>query len=309
MTTVSVVLPTYNRAPTISRAVDSVIAQTYTDLELVIVDDSSTDNTREVVDQYEENIQYIRHETNRGAPVARNTGIENSSGDYIAFIDSDDEWHREKIEKQVRKFSESSPDVGVVYTGYNKSFRNKYELGHVPSKRGDIFEDQLMTDWVNPTSTVMVRSECFEKVGGFNTSLAARQDYELWTRIARHYHFEYIQEPLVTMHVTGEDRITENVEARMEAHQKVLELIHADIRSLPWHKRRQALGIQYFTMGRYLQKNRAFHRALSHFFKSIRFYPLNWKAYTALILVLLHFDTQEDAFITLKNVLRDAWKR
>ena len=307
MTTVSVVLPTYNRAFSTSRAINSVLDQTNEDFELIVVDDNSDDNTKEVVSKYGNKIKYIRHETNRGASAARNTGIEESKGDYIAFIDSDDEWHPEKLERQVSVFSRASSKVGVVYTGFYKQFSEKRELGKVPTKRGDIFEAQLMKDWVNPTSTVMVRSECFERVGGFNNGLPARQDYELWIRLSRHYHFDYIQEPLVTMHVDSNNRITDDIDARMEAHSRVLESIRSDIRSLPWHKRRRVLSMQYFTLGRHLQKHREFTSALTTLGRSIQHNPLNWKAYGALMLTLLRRDTQSDTFINLKNFLRKAW--
>ncbi|MFC7114604.1 glycosyltransferase family 2 protein [Natronoarchaeum sp. GCM10025703] len=302
--TVSVVLPTYNREDVISRAIDSVINQSFSDLELLVVDDNSSDNTSELMSQYGDKVNYICHDTNRGAPAARNTGIEAADGDFIAFIDSDDKWDCEKLERQVTRFRECSPQVGVVYTGYYVKHDGAVEIGEVPSKRGDLYKEQLKKDWINPTSTVMVRSSCFDKVDGFNEDLSARQDYELWIRISRDYDFDYIVDPLVTMYIENDNRITSNVEPRMEAHKQVLEYIQEDINSLPWHERRKSFAVQYFTVGRFLQSHRRFKDAISYYLKSIMLYPLLWKTYIALVLSLLRRDTKSKLVITIKNITR-----
>ncbi|TAK34595.1 MAG: glycosyltransferase family 2 protein, partial [Saprospiraceae bacterium] len=116
---VSVIIPTYNRAKTIERAIDSVLNQTFSDLELIVVDDCSTDFTVDVIKQYtDERLIYIRHENNRGEGGARNTGIRNSRAKYIAFLDSDDEWFPNKLEKQMPVIQESDSKVGIVYSHY-----------------------------------------------------------------------------------------------------------------------------------------------------------------------------------------------
>lgn len=115
--TVSVILPTYNRAHLLERAIQSVLDQTYPDFEIIVVDDASIDNTVNIIKGIiNERIRYIRHEKNKGAAAARNTGIKLAKGKYIAFQDSDDEWLRDKLEKQIKIFETVSPEVGVVYT-------------------------------------------------------------------------------------------------------------------------------------------------------------------------------------------------
>ena len=112
---VSVIIPTYNREATLKRAVESVLNQTYTDFELIIVDDGSTDNTRQLVENiHDDRITYYYVKINSGAAAARNYGIERAEGEYIAFQDSDDYWHSDKLEKQM-KVMESNPDIGFVY--------------------------------------------------------------------------------------------------------------------------------------------------------------------------------------------------
>jgi glycosyltransferase involved in cell wall biosynthesis len=126
MPKVSVIIPTYNRAGLLKRAIQSVLNQIYQDFEIIIVDDASTDNTENVIESFKEHrIRYIKHESNKGAAVARNTGIKFANENYIAFQDSDDEWLPEKLEKQMEIIEHASPRVGVVYTGYRRIIGNK----------------------------------------------------------------------------------------------------------------------------------------------------------------------------------------
>ena len=166
---ISIIVPTYNRANLIGRAIKSILNQTYQNFEIIVVDDGSQDNTEETVKIFgDRRIIYLKHKTNKGAGTARNTGIKTAKSEYIAFLDSDDEWLPKKIEKQIRKIKEASVNVGVIYTGYWIIMDNKKLLGKIPKKRGNIFEDELFEDQVSPTSCVLVKRECFEKAGFFD---------------------------------------------------------------------------------------------------------------------------------------------
>src|SRR5688572_16958601 len=119
MANVSVIIPTHNRAQSVVTAIASVVRQTFQDLEIIVVDDASNDDTAEVLAQFrDKRIKVIRHQTNRGGAAARNTGIRHSTFDYIAFLDDDDEWLPEKLAKQMAALLTSPPEVGCVYTGY-----------------------------------------------------------------------------------------------------------------------------------------------------------------------------------------------
>ena len=119
MPQVSVIIPTHNRSEFLGAAIGSVLSQTFQDFELIVVDDASTDTTAEVVASFnDERIKFIRHGMNKGGSVARNTGILNSTGDYIAFLDDDDEWLPAKLSKQIQVLLSSPPEVGCVYAGY-----------------------------------------------------------------------------------------------------------------------------------------------------------------------------------------------
>lgn len=288
MSAVSVVIPTYNRDAVVTRAIDSVLTQTYDDFEIVVVDDCSTDDTRLIVEGYDDNrIRYVCHDENRGACAARNTGIEYSNGRYIAFLDSDDEWDEAKLAKQVRCMERAPESVGVVYTGYRVKRSDRVELGQVPSKRGDIHRDQLAKDWVSPTSAVLVDRECFESVGMFDTDLAARQDYDMWLRLSRHYEFDYVKEPLVTLHADGDDRITADVRSRMDAHWTLVQRVCVEAEDFSFVARRRILASQYFSMGRYLQRREKSRKAANLLTSSIVYYPLYLRAWFCLILLLL----------------------
>jgi glycosyltransferase involved in cell wall biosynthesis len=182
---VSVIIPTYNRAHLIGRAIQSVLDQTYQDFEIIIVDDGSTDNTEVVLKKFQnkdERIRYIRHDKNKGGSTARNTGIKAARGRFIALLDSDDEWLPEKLQKQLEVFESSPPEVGVVYTKtYHRANKKIYPFSKEEQKDGMIFQDLLNLDIsknCGQTSTLLIKKECFEKVGLFDERFPRQQDTE-----------------------------------------------------------------------------------------------------------------------------------
>lgn len=208
---VSVVVPAFNRATTIGRSIDSVLNQTFDDFELIIVDDASTDDTIGVVAQYtDRRIRLLRHSANGGVSAARNTGLQTARGQYVAFLDSDDEWSPRKLAKQVNQLNSLGDNVGLVYTGAlvkDHLGRSEYRA---PRYRGDIYR-QLLVDNVitGSASGVMVRRSICQKVGGFDETLPAREDVDYWLRIAQHSLVDYLPEALVTIHASDSaDRIS-----------------------------------------------------------------------------------------------------
>ncbi len=211
MPKVSVVIPTYNCAQYICQAVDSVWAQTYHDFELVVVDDGSTDNTRELLMQYGKHLRYIYQE-NRGMTAARNTGIRNSSGEYIGFLDSDDIWLPNKLDRQVKLLDEA-PEVGLVYcwhyyidvegnrcTFWNNTIGRSFESG------SHLFEKLIENNVISGgASTPVIRRKCLEKSGMFDESIPYSGDWELWLRISMDYVIAVIPEPLACYRVLDEN--------------------------------------------------------------------------------------------------------
>ena len=180
---VSVIVPTYNRGWVIGEAVDSVLAQQYSNYELIVVDDGSTDDTAAVLNAYGSRVRLLRQK-NKGVSAARNAGIRSAAGSLIAFLDSDDLWLPSKLSQQVL-FFEEHPDALVCQTE-ETWIRNGVRVN--PRKRhrkpsGMIFEPSLELCLVSP-SAVMMRRSLFDRVGLFDESLPACEDYDLWLRIS-----------------------------------------------------------------------------------------------------------------------------
>ncbi|MFT5699327.1 MAG: glycosyltransferase involved in cell wall biosynthesis [Desulforhopalus sp.] len=196
---VSVIIPTYNRANFLQRAIDSICNQTLVPAEIIVVDDGSTDNTMELLlaMKAKSKIPIISiHTDNHGVAAARNVGIQNGRYDIIAFLDSDDHWNRKKVEKQYKEFIKQTK-YQICYTK-EKWLRGGEHLNqkrkHVP-RHGDIFSQCLELCSVG-TSTVMVRKVLFEKTGYFDESMQCCEDYDLWLRLSVRHEFLLIDEPL-----------------------------------------------------------------------------------------------------------------
>lgn len=210
---VSVIIPTYNRAQLVGRAIQSVLNQTYQDFELIVVDDCSTDNTAQIVKGIgDERVKYIPHQVNKGASAARNTGIRAARGELIGFLDSDDEWLPEKLQRQVDKFDSASANVGLVYGGYvviddetKRTIRQEN-----PSKRGYVFRGILREDFVG-SPTPLVKRECFEKVGLFDEEMQFGEDWDMWVRIAQHYEFDFLREMVANFYVSQHQITTDSI--------------------------------------------------------------------------------------------------
>jgi glycosyltransferase involved in cell wall biosynthesis len=193
---VSVIIPTYNRGWIIKEAIDSVLAQDYTEFELIVVDDGSTDHTSDVLDSYGKDIKVLSQK-NKGVSAARNRGIAEASGKFIAFLDSDDLWLSQKLSVQIEFFNQT-PDALICQTE-EVWIRNGLRVN--PKKRhkkpsGMIFKPSLELCLVSP-SAVMIRRSLFEKVRGFDETLPACEDYDLWLRISCRYPVYLIETPLI----------------------------------------------------------------------------------------------------------------
>jgi len=222
---VSVIIPTYNRAQLVTKAIDSVLSQTYKDFEIIVVDDGSTDNTEEVVGSFKDSrIHYIRHKENRGGSAARNTGIKASKGEYIAFLDSDDEWLRSKLEKQLRVFYKGDAKLGAVGTGRVTNYPNNKSVLKIPSENfGNIYKRFLKgRAFPGGTPTMMIKRECFGRIGLFDELLESCQDFDLYFRIAKHYHFYVVRELLVKCTLHTFPGISLNTDAKLQGKRRIL---------------------------------------------------------------------------------------
>jgi glycosyltransferase involved in cell wall biosynthesis len=173
--------------------------QTYKSYEIIVVDDGSTDNTKEVLSPFMQRIKYIKLEQNRGLPTARNIGIQSAQGKYIAFLDADDLWLPEKLEADMEYF-DKHPDISMVYSRHININERGYTLGSDRKKRlpsGNIFIRLFSEQNFIITSSVVVRREVFETAGLFDEQLFNCQDWDMWLRIAFYFKVAGINKPLV----------------------------------------------------------------------------------------------------------------
>ncbi len=203
---VSVIIPTFNYGRYLSRAIESVLAQTYTNIEIIVVDDGSTDDTKEIVHKYNDPmISYIRHEHNYGLSIARNSGIKIAKGDYLAFLDSDDFWLPEKLHLQMEIFRDSPASLGLVYTAADvfDECTGKISKMPAPSYRGQVLSSLLFENRLGGgSSSVLIKRVCFDSVGVFDPSLMVYEDWDMWLRISEGgFLFDYLDKSLVTLTV------------------------------------------------------------------------------------------------------------
>lgn len=280
MPKVSVIIPTHNRSELLRVAIQSVLNQTFEDFEIVVVDDASNDDTEDVVKGIGDNrIEYIRHETNRGEGGTRNTGVKNSKGEYIAFLDDDDEWLPAKLQKQVAILDHSSKEVGGVYCGWINfdGTTGRILCRKLASKRGNIFPELLYEFNILPSS-LMFRKACFEKVGWFDESISSGLDHDMWLRIAKEFQIECIEEVLAKYRI-HEKRLQNNWDLLIAGNEEFFEKWDEWLKLNPksYSKKYYGLGILCCLTGN-LKKGRAVYQ------RSIAIYPYRIKPYLTFLL-------------------------
>lgn len=215
---VSVSMPTYNRAHLLRRPIQSILNQTFTDFELIIVDDGSTDDTKSLVDSFHDSrIRYIRHETNKGLYPSRNTGVKHSVGTYLAFQDSDDEWHPKKLEEEVALIQGTPDRIGGVFSRIEKIYFSGAKAFIPPvdyiHTNNNLLTTMLRGDFYITMQALLFKKACLEKIGAFDENFQVFGDGDFIVRAAEQYEFLYNPSTRVTLHVT-EDSISRNKSAR-----------------------------------------------------------------------------------------------
>ena len=230
---VSVIIPTYNRAHLLAQAIDSVLAQTFRDWELIVVDDGSTDNSAERVKAVDDaRLHYLR-QSHRGIGAAMNAGLATTRGEYIARLDSDDLWLPEFLQTQTQVL-DRQPDIGLVYArAVGRDSAGKalsYVLGIPPRYPPDSFKSMVYDD-CTCNITVLVRKACLDRVGPYDESLHAHEDWDIWLRVARHYSFAFTDQVLAVFRRHGGNITEPGAEALaafMEERFRVLDKLFAN---------------------------------------------------------------------------------
>lgn len=293
---VSVILPTYNRAHLVGRAINSVLNQTYQDFEIIVVDDGSTDDTKEVINSFTDTrIRYIKHQQNKGGSAARNTGIKLANGKYIAFQDSDDEWLPQKLEIQVEAFSTASSEVGVVYTDMLRIEKDgKIKYWHSPTVTyGNLIDTKILEyqPFKIGIQSALINRECFNKVGFFDEMLPRFIDLDLFIRLLKDYHFYHIKQPLVKYQVT--EGISSNKKAAAIARKLLLDKYFKDIM-----KNKSFMARQYSIIGQAFQLNGDFVEGRNYNIKAFKTRPLHIKY----LLILIMSSLDQKMFVRISEI-------
>lgn len=195
---ISIVIPTHKRVNLLKKTINSALDQTYKNTEIIVVSDGYDKETDLYMKTIENNrIKYYVYETNRGANYARNYGVKHSEGEYIAFLDDDDQWAKDKLERQKTELSKDN-DYGLVYTG-NKQFYidTNDSFIYEPTISGDLSREIFSKNHIGSTSSVLIKKEIFDEVKGFDEKLGALQDYDLWIRVCQIAKIGVISAPLL----------------------------------------------------------------------------------------------------------------
>ena len=218
---ISVIIPTFNRAYCVLRAIESAARQTYPDVEIIVVDDGSTDGTAELLRGFicARSFRFLEGNANRGAPAARNDALAFCEGRWVAFLDSDDAWHPLKLERQIEMLIASGDDFRACYTGL-ADYDDAGRLCGVSraTDHGDIRGGLMTHNLVGSTSSVLVERELLRDVGGFAAGLRSCQDWELWIRLAQCTKFACVPEILTVISAASAGRITTNGRSRLSGH-------------------------------------------------------------------------------------------
>ena len=277
---VSVIIPTYNRDEIVSRAIESVLGQTYKKFELIVVDDASTDGTEDVIRNYsDERINYICHDINRHVSAARNTGLEHASGDYIAFLDDDDEWLPTKLEKQVSCLQNTNTETGLVYCWMEYRDGNATVKQYQPRLKGDIFEAAIGGQPIGGCSTLVVQRNVIDQIGGFDESLPRGNDGDFIRRVAYEFDVTYVPEILLRYYMDRDrDRITKetisNIKNAIKSNEIKLKKFATELEQNPRLKSEiyARLGLRHCQLGNY-------QTGVSYHLKAIQKNPLNLAVY------------------------------
>lgn len=288
MSRVSVIIPAYNAERFIRESVDSALAQTHRDVEVIVVDDSSTDDTLHILQEYGSRIRVL-HQRNAGAAAARNAGAKVATGDWLALLDADDLWEPTKLEHQ------------LAITTSTCSYTNRTNFGSrgdVPELQsditamheGDVFLPLLLESNFMTNSSVIVRKHVFERMGGFSTQLKNAEDWDLWLRIAEHHRVNYCPEPLVRYRFHSGGKSRNNHKAMALARRAVVTraLSTPRGRSLSWWTRRQIWCETSRTNGWDAGQSGARLDALLHYAKAAAAWPLALEPFKGALRVCLH---------------------
>ena len=273
---VSVVITTYGRSELLGRAIESVLLQTYDSIEIIVVDDNDSDSeqrthTESALQNYIQNhgIDYLKHEKNSGASAARNTGIKASRGEYVAFLDDDDEWFPEKLEKQVAYFESLDSKVGVIYCSYILAEYDG-DKEWIRSEKGDLTKELLMLEFEpGASSTLVFKKAVLDEIGEFDESLERNEELELLVRLCRSYLIDVC--PDILLKVNGHHFPTAS---RVESVKKnFFRVLKRDIEHFSFLEQGEIYAKHYMELSSLFFNERKFSKVIKYYLITIMYYP------------------------------------
>lgn len=278
---VSVVVPTYGRSDLLPVAIESVLNQTYENIEIIVVDDNDENTehrsqTEKSLQKYIENnqIKYLKHKKNSGGSVARNTGIKSSHGEYVALLDDDDEWFPMKIEKQISYFETLDENVGVIYCSYILQEYNG-DKEYIRTDKGDLTKELLMLEFdPGASSTLVFRKDVLEKINYFDESFARHQDLEILIRLCRHYLIDVC--PDVLLKINGHNFPSAS---KIEKVKKVFfDVFESDIENFSFIDKRKIFSRHYIELSLLFFTERKFYKMSKYYiFAILQYLPTLFK--------------------------------
>jgi glycosyltransferase involved in cell wall biosynthesis len=269
---VSVVIPTYNSAGLLREAIQSVLSQIYSDFEVVVIDDGSTDNTESVARSFGDRVSYLKQE-NKGAGAARNHGIKRSRGEYVAFLDSDDLWLPGKLAEQI-PLLDRDPELGLVYSDWavvaEQGEALPSYLRNLPAASGYVFDELVQCGFILTSGTV-VRRSCFDDVGYFDETLSIAQDYDLWLRICYRWKIALVNKPLVIKRNRDgnlSSNLPKTAAERIMLFEKALEKF-SDMTPRSRRVVRRQVALNYWDMGYHYFERMSLKEARKNFMSSL----------------------------------------
>jgi glycosyltransferase involved in cell wall biosynthesis len=245
MPNISVIIPVYNAEETIKDTIESVLSQTYSQFEIIVINDGSQDKTLEIVSRILDPRLKVLSYPNAGVSVSRNRGISQAAGDYVSFLDADDLWTADKLETQLKSL-QANPQAAVAYSWtdwIDESGQFLRSGGHI-TVNGDVYAKLLLRDFVESGSNPLIRRQALTEVGGFDESLNLAADWDMWLRLAARYEFVAVPSSQILYRVSP-NSMSSNV-WKMEAESlQIIERAFAVAPESLQHLKREVLGSRY----------------------------------------------------------------
>lgn len=267
MIKVSVIIPTHNRPELLKKAVVSVLNQTYQDIEIIVIDDGLEKRADRIIKEFNDSrIKYIQHQEEKGGSAARNTGIRVASGEFIAFLDDDDEWLPGKLAVQMAEFTNTPHDVGFCFSAVTNVYSKEQKNTKVPSGMGDYFDLALRRGKTFLNVTLIIKKHVFDDIGLFDETLPSHQEADLIIRIAKKYKGIGINLPLVRVNMLADhDSVGKSLKRGIIGKEIILSKHFEDFKNKP-----DILARKYFELG-------LLHRNSSQFKKAREYFQKAWQ--------------------------------